>query len=219
VSTIPHHRRSERLSLSGATAKQRLGHLEQGALILAAIVAIYAVWLGIGLPALPFQLPGPPRVTHEAPFAVHVDDATPPRARATPARTVKLPQATERSITAAGRRNRPHAGGTTKQGLPPQTTDPQSQPPIAAPRETPTSAPQDRPPAPAEIRNETPSPPITAPTLPDVPPLLPAPLPDVPLPQLPPPPTLAPEAPALPPLPEPSQPVQTPTLPAVQTLP
>ena len=209
-----------RLSLSGATARQRLGHLEQGALILAATVATYAVWLAVGLPALPFQVPGLQRLEQEAPIAVNVDDATPPRARAT-SLAKSHSKATKSSITPTGThdraRTRPRSSSPTHQGSPPQTTGPHGNPPTAAPRQTPTSSPRDPQPTPTEVRNETPAPPITPPTLPNVPPL-PPPLADVPLPQLPPVP-VAPVAPALPQLPEPSPPVQTPTVPALPTLP
>jgi hypothetical protein len=217
VSTAQHHHRSERLSLSGATAKQHLGHLEQGALILAATVATYAVWLAVGLPGLPFQIPGLPRIEQEAPFAVHVDEATPPRTRPSPLKR-RPARKTLGSITPVGRnrtRTRPRSSGPTGHGSPPPATEPRSNPPTAAPQETPTASPHDRQPTPTEVRNDTPAPPITTPTNPDVPPLLPPPLPDVQLPPIPPLPTLVPEAPELPRLPEPSQPIRTPTLPSL----
>jgi hypothetical protein len=219
TTTQPHHR-SKRLPLSGATAKHRLGHLEQGALILAATVATYVVWLSVGLPGLPFQIPGLPRIEQEAPFAVHVDEATPPRTRPSPLKR-KPARKTLGSITPVGRnrtRTRPRSSGPTGHGSLPPATEPRSNPPTAAPQETPTASPHDRQPTPTEVRNDTPPPPppppITDPTLPDVPPL-PPPLPDIPLPQIPPLPALPPEAPELPRVPEPSQPVQTPTLPSL----
>ena len=67
------------MNTPGTTPRSHLGRLEQGALALAALGALYAIWLGIGLPAIPIG-PGDARSDPETPWITYIDSAPPTHA-------------------------------------------------------------------------------------------------------------------------------------------
>ena len=67
--------RDSRLHRTAATLTRHAGRLKQGALLLTALAAIYAIWLGVGLPALPITRGHTPDASGK-PFVTQVDALT-----------------------------------------------------------------------------------------------------------------------------------------------
>jgi hypothetical protein len=210
VSTSHDPLRDSRLHRTGATLTRHAGRLKQGALLLAALAAIYAIWLSVGLPALPITRGHAPGASG-TPFVTQVDALTTPRIdtsalltsrQALPKRLVRNPP------RAAPRTVRP----TSHQPGGPATTSP-------APEHL--GPPDARGPAKSELTAETPAAPAavktsTTPTTPAPP--TPTPPPTITLPQLPevqqvPQVPQFPQVPQVPPLP------QTPELPEIPPAP
>jgi len=186
----------------------RISRLEYGALTVAALAAVYGIWLGVGLPPLPLGVhlgraqvdtpitaqvtPGPFGAMQRTLLPVTpVADRTVHRA-AEPARSVRPTRA--QSLPSA-----PHATGMrTIRSEPTAERAPTAVPPVAVQSTPPQSEePLQQPPT-----TTSPAPPtvtVTLPALPDAPPL--------------------PQPPQLPPVPQvtqaPSPPPQTPALPAL----
>jgi len=193
MSASLHSDRDRRLSTAGSRLRPQLGRLEQGALALAALGALYAIWLGVGLPAIPIG-PGDARSDPGTPWVTYIDSVAPTRAiagAAIPAR--KRPNRHQ---------SRPLATSAQTVSPPPTNSQPR---PVETTRQAPTTTTAT--PAPivgkSSSASTTPTPPPTTPstpappTLPDVPslplPQLPS-VPEQPLPQTPP----LPQVPALP---------------------
>jgi hypothetical protein len=198
-----HSDRDRRLSTAGSRLRPHLGRLEQGALALAALGALYAIWLGVGLPAIPIG-PGDTRSDPGTPWVTYIDSAAPTHAiagAAIPALELPNRRQSRPLTTSAQTVSPPH---TSSQPGPVETTRHAPRTPTA------TTAPAD-----GKSSSASTTPPPTAPStpalpsLPDVPslplPQLPS-VPEQPLPQTPP----LPQAPALPaalpPLPTPPLP-------------
>jgi hypothetical protein len=229
MSTSHNPLRDSRLHRTGAMLRRHAGRLKQGALLLTALAAIYAIWLGVGLPALPITGGHTPNAG-ETPFVAQFDTPAASRIDLT---ALLTKQALRKRLVVSPRRTAPHTahpmvhrtgGPPTPIASPPptrltapdtrgpareQTTEPLAAQSTAgtsttATATTPTTAP---PPA-------TPQPPITLPEVPQVPPVPAVSVP--PLPQTP----EVPEIPAAPQVTLPSvPPVPAQTTPALPLLP
>jgi hypothetical protein len=217
VSTSHDPLRDSRLHRTGATLTRHAGRLKQGALLLAALAAIYAIWLSVGLPALPITRGHAPGASG-TPFVTRLDALTTPRIdtsalltsrHALPKRPVRVPP---RAVPHAARptSHQPAGPGTTSPA-PEHLGVPDSRGPAKAELTTETAG------APAAVETSTtpatPSPPTPTPpptiTLPQVPEV-----PQVPqLPQVPP----LPQTPELPEIPPPPK-VPLPSLPQTPAL-
>jgi hypothetical protein len=185
----------------------RISRLEYGALTVAALAAVYGIWLGVGLPPLPLGVhlgraqvdtpitaqvtPGPfgalqrtlLPVTLVARRTLHHAIGTALRVRATRERRIPAaPQATAMHTIRtepAGERTQTAVPTVAVQSIPPQSEQPPQQvPPVTSPL-----------PLPPTVT-------VTVPALPDAPPL--PQVPQVPVPEAPSPPPQTPALPALP---------------------
>jgi hypothetical protein len=230
MSTSHNPLRDSRLHRTGATLRRHAGRLKQGALLLTALAAIYAIWLGVGLPALPIIGGHSPRATG-TPFVAQIDTPAASRIDLT---ALLTKQALRKRLVVSPRPAAPHAahpsvhltgGPATATASPPTTrlTAPdtrgpareQTTEPLAAQSTagTSTTTTPTAPPPPAP----TPQPPITLPEVPQVPKVPQVPPVSVPpLPQTP----EVPEIPAAPQVTLPSAPqVPAQTTPALPLLP
>jgi hypothetical protein len=200
VSTSHDPLRDSLLHRTGATLTRHAGRLKQGALLLAALAAIYAIWLGVGLPALPITHGHTPGASG-TPFVTQVDALTTPRTD-TSALLISR-QALPKQLVRVPPRAAPHAARpTSHQPAETATTSP------APEHVVPVDA---RGPAKAELTTESPAAPAavktsTTPTTPAPP--TPTPPPTITLPQI-------PEVPQVPPVPQVPQLPQTPELPEI----
>jgi hypothetical protein len=216
VSTSHDPLRDSRLHRTGATLTRHAGRLKQGALLLAALAAIYAIWLSVGLPALPITRGHAPGASG-TPFVTQVDALTTPRIDTSALLTSR--QVLPKRIVRVAPRAVPHAArpasprpASHQPGGPAATTSP-------APEHL--GPPDARGPAKSELTAETPAAPAavktsTTPTTPAPP--TPTPPPTITLPQLPevqqvPQVPQFPQVPQVPPLP------QTPELPEIPPAP
>jgi hypothetical protein len=210
MSASRHSDRDRRLSTAGSRLRPNLGRLEQGALALAALGALYAIWLGVGLPAIPIG-PGGSRSDTGTPFVAYVNTAAPSHAIAgTAIPALERPNRRQsRPVTTSTDTVSPPL--TSSAPGPVETTrqSPRTPAATAAPTGQGSSSPSTTPPS------TTPSTP-TPPSLPDVPSVPVPQLPSVPGQALPQTPSL-PQAPGLPaPLPlPPTPPLPTPPLPTL----
>src|SRR5712691_373009 len=180
MSASLHSDRDRRLSTAGSRLRPHLGRLEQGALALAALGALYAIWLGLGLPAIPIG-PGDSRSDTGPPLVAYIDTTAP------------FHVIGRAAIPARERPNRRQSHPVTTSAetvAPPPTSSPPG--PVETPRQSPrTPATTAAPTGGASSSPSTTPPPTTPststlPSLPDVP--------SVPVPQLP----SVPQTPSLP---------------------
>ena len=170
--------------------KHHLG-LAQGALTLAALVALYLIWLRVGLPALPLPVGGGSDDLLQQPSVTQIVART----SSLPKLDVARAAATSAKVASPGERA-PHVAPTTKTWIAPPTATPTPAPdPTPPPTRTPTpqtpaALPQPEQPPAQQESPQSPTPPLL-PDVPDLPNLPGVPnVPNVPLPQLPPLPTV-----------------------------
>jgi hypothetical protein len=218
-----------RLHRTAAKLTRHAGRLKQGALLLTALAAIYAIWLSVGLPALPITRGHTPDASG-TPFVTQIDALTTPRIDTSALLTSR--KALSKQLVRVPPRAAPHvARPTSHQPAETATTSPAPEHVVPADARGPAKAEltTETAGAPAAVKTSTtpttPSPPtptppptITLPQVPEVPQVLP--LPQVPpLPQLPPLPQVPPlpQTPELPEVPPPPQ-VPPPSLPHTPAL-
>jgi hypothetical protein len=128
VIAIPHRRR--RLLFRAATVEQGGERLEQGALTLAALATLAAIWLGIGLQSLPSVFSRQDRSENETPLVAYTEDSAQPRPHAAPT----IPVGKNKAMRRHGHRSAPQLVRATS------ATDGRTSPNAPAATSTPTVA-------------------------------------------------------------------------------